>query len=130
VQYIGKLDINKLGKYKNNIITDKVIITEERIKHIKEHHPGDYENYSMYIQDIIKNPDYILNDNKNIDTILCMKTIKIVQKNIQVVIRLNTNKKDIGKQNSILTLWKVKNKTYEQLIRNKEIIWNCLDKDE
>ena len=130
MQYIGKLDINKLGKYKNNIITDEVIITEERIKHIKEHHPGDYENYSMYIQDIIKNPDYILNDNKNIDTILCMKTIKIVQKNIQVVIRLNTNKKDIGKQNSILTLWKVKNKTYEQLIRNKEIIWNCLDKDE
>ena len=49
----GKLDINKLGKYKNNTITNDVIITEERIKHIKEHHPGDYENYSRYIQEII-----------------------------------------------------------------------------
>ena len=29
----------KLGEYKNKIITDEVILTEERIKHIKERHP-------------------------------------------------------------------------------------------
>jgi len=39
VQYIGKLDKEKLGKYKNKIITDEVILTDERIKHIKERHP-------------------------------------------------------------------------------------------
>lgn len=37
--YIGKLDKEKLGKYKNKITTSKVVLVEERIKHIKERHP-------------------------------------------------------------------------------------------
>ena len=127
---IGKLDKNKLGKYKNRILTENVILTTERIEHIKEHHPGDYEKYGDYISEIINEPDYVLNDNKNIDTVLFMKTIDIEDKNIQLVIRLNTNKNESDKQNSILTLWKVKNKTYKQMIRNKEILWQKLDKDE
>lgn len=128
MQYIGKIDRNKIGKYKNDVITEDVILTSERIEHIKEHHPGDYEKYNKYISEIIHNSDYILNDNKNIDTILCMKTIKEIGKNLQVVIRLNTKQKN--KQNSILTLWQVKDKTYNQMIRNKEIIWKNIDKEE
>ena len=130
MQYIGKIDREKLGGYKDKLITTDVILTEERIKHIKEHHPGDYEEYSMYIQDIIENPDYILDDNKNIDTVLYMKNIKENNKNIQIVIRLNTNKTEFNKKNSILTLWKVKNSTYNQLIRNRKVIWKKLDKSE
>lgn len=130
MQYIGKLDIEKLGKYKEKIITDEVILTEERIKHIQEHHPGDYERYSIYISEIIDNPDYIVDDSKNLDTILYIKTIKENEKNIQIVVRLNTNEKEKNKQNSILTLWKMKDKTYRQLLRNKEIIWQNLDNDE
>lgn len=57
-----------------------------------------------------------------------MKTIKEIGKNLQVVIRLNTKQKN--KQNSILTLWQVKDKTYNQMIRNKEIIWKNIDKEE
>lgn len=128
--YVGNIDKQKLGKYKDKVITDKVIITNERIKHIEEHHPGDYEKYKKYIVDILKEPDYIINDNKNIDTVLYLKTIKEKQKNIQIVIRLCTNIKDKDKQNSILTLWKIKTKTYMQIIRNKEVIWKNIDKCE
>ena len=39
MQYIGKLDKEKLGEYANKITTEDVIITAERIKHIKERHP-------------------------------------------------------------------------------------------
>lgn len=39
MQYIGKLDRNKLGKYQNEIITEDVIITEERIEYIDTRHP-------------------------------------------------------------------------------------------
>ena len=130
MQYIGKLDIEKLGKYKEKIITVEIILTEERIKHIQEHHPGDYERYSIYISEIIDNPDYIVDDSKNLDTILYIKTIKENEKNIQIVFRLNTNEKEKNKQNSILTLWKMKDKTYRQLLRNKEIIWQNLDNAE
>lgn len=130
MQYIGKIDKEKLGNYKDKLITTDVILTEERVKHIKEHHPGDYEKYGMYIQEIIENPDYILEDNRNIDTVLYMKNIKNNNKNIQIVIRLNTNKTEINKKNSILTLWKVKDSTYNQLLRNRKVIWKKLDKNE
>ena len=55
MQYIGKLDKEKLGKYKDKIITGEIILTEERIKHIKEHHPGDYEKYDNIYQKLSKN---------------------------------------------------------------------------
>ena len=130
MQYIGKINVEKLGKYGKKVVTEEVVLTNERIKHIKEHHPGDYEKYSKYISKVIENPDYIIKDNKNIDTILYMKKIKEIDKNIQIVVRMNSNKKEKYKKNSILTLWKIKEKTYRQLIRNKEILWSKLDKDE
>lgn len=127
---VGKLDKEKLGKYKENIITDDVILTDERIKHIQEHHPGDYEKYGIYATNVIKNPDYIIKDTKNLDTVLYMKTIEDNKVNIQIVVRLNTNLKETNKQNSILTLWKMRTKTYKQVIRNKEIIYEKLDNNE
>ena len=130
MQYIGKIDREKLGKYKEKLITTEVILTEERIKHIKEHHPVDYEKYRMYIKEIIVDPEYILEDNKNTDTVLYMKNIKSNNKNVQTVIKLNTNQKQINKKNSILTLWKIKDSTYKQLLRNRKVIWKKLDKDE
>lgn len=57
MQYIGKLDINKLGKYKEKVVTDIVIMTDERINHTEKRHPGDYQKYIEYIPNIISNPD-------------------------------------------------------------------------
>lgn len=130
MQYIGKIDRNKLGKYRDIVVTEDVILTEERIKHIQEHHPGDYENYGFYIPEILSSPDYIINDSKNSNTVLYLKTIEGNHKNIQIVVKLNTNQKAINKQNSILTFWKVKTSTYNQMVRNKEIIFAKLDKNE
>ena len=60
MQYIGQLDKNKLGRYKDKIKTLDIIITNERIEHINKRHPGDYEKYIIYLSNCIKNPDYIL----------------------------------------------------------------------
>lgn len=125
---IIKIDIEKLGEYSKKLLSDEVILTEERIQHIKEHHPGDYEKYSKYISDVLCFPDYILEDNKNRETVLYMKTLEVCNKKLQIVVRLNTS--EIGKKNSILTLWKVKEKTYNQLLRNRKIIWKKLDNNE
>ncbi len=130
MQYIGKINRKQLGKYRKKLVTDEVVLTNERIKHIKEHNPGDYEKYAIYILQIIGNPDYIINDNKNLDTLLYIKRIEEDSKNVQIVVKLNTNKNEKGKKNTILTLWKIKDRTYKQLLRNKEIIWKRLDKYE
>lgn len=44
-------------------------------------------------------------------------------KNIQLVIKLNTGIDKKRDKNSILTLWKVRNSTYMQLIKNKKILY-------
>jgi len=52
-----------------------------------------------------------------------LKKIKEDKKNIQLIIKLSTGK-DIKKdKNSVLTLWKVRNSTYFQLLRNKKILY-------
>ncbi len=39
MHYIGKIDRNKIGEYGKKITSDDVIITDERIEHIKKRHP-------------------------------------------------------------------------------------------
>ncbi len=84
---------------------------------------GEYDLYSKYINDILKNPNYVLEDTKNEDTIIMLKQIQDKGKNIQLVIKLSTGKDKKRDKNSILTLWKVRNSTYMQLIRNKKILY-------
>lgn len=70
----------------------------------------------------MKNPDFILEDSKNVDTIIMLKRI-VEEKNIQLVIKLSTGRDYKRDKNSILTLWKVRNSTYKQLIKNKKILY-------
>lgn len=128
MQYIGQLDKNKLGKYKDKIKTFDVIITSERIEHINKRHPGDYEKYIIYLSNCIKNPDYILEDKDNKDTIIILKRIE--SKRIHIVIKLQTNNRDINKYNSIITYWQIRERSYKSTIKNNKIIYENLDKYE
>lgn len=128
MQYIGQLDKNKLGKYKDIIKTFDVIITSERIEHINKRHPGDYEKYIIYLSNCIKNPDYILEDKDNKDTIIILKRIE--NKRIHIVIKLQTNNRDINKYNSIITYWQIRERSYKSTIKNNKIIYENLDKYE
>lgn len=130
MQYIGRIDREKLGMYKEKIVTEEVIMTNERIEHTKKRHPGDYEKYIKYIPDIIQNPDYILEDKDNIDTVLILKNIFENGDNVQVVVKLYTNKTDIWKNNTILTFWHIREKNYRKCIAKNKILYKKLDKDE
>ena len=43
---VGRINRNIYECVTRNIRTDEVIITEERIEHIKERHPTDFERYN------------------------------------------------------------------------------------
>ena len=60
---IGKIDIEIYKCVAEDIVTDEVIITDERIQHIKSRHPDDYEKYCKYMSEIVKNPEYIIEAN-------------------------------------------------------------------
>ncbi len=130
---IGKIDIKKIGKYKKKIITTELILTQERLNHhIYKYHEKEYIEIKSYIKYIIDNPDYILEDNKNIDTLIYLKHIEEINKKARVVIKLATNKNDkIYNKNSIITIMRQRDKSWEQTIKNRgTIIYKKLDKNE
>lgn len=43
MHYIGKIDKGKIGAYRNKIVSDSVVLTNERKAHIYNNHPKDYE---------------------------------------------------------------------------------------
>ena len=122
---IGKIDITLL-KDLYNIKTEKIIITKERIEHIKRRPGNDYELYGKYMPEIIKDPDYILQDVRNINTVLYLKTFEDL--NLQLVIKLQTE--DIpNKANTIITFWHMRKRSYRQIINKNKKIFEKLDKN-
>ena len=61
--------------------------TDERIQHIKEHHPNDYERFSKYFKDIVQTPDYIVSANRP-QTALILKEINENGEKFKTALRL------------------------------------------
>ena len=106
-----------------NICSDDVIITKKQIEHIKGRHPNDYEMYSKYFVQIIKEPDYILKD-KRPNTALILGEIKDKSLNLKIVLRLITPEDSKGYKNSIITAQKINKNRYNQYLRNAEILYS------
>ena len=113
---IGKIDIKKYSKLcENQIITNEVIITYKQIEHINEERPGVFDKYKDKLEDVIKTPDYIIEDPKHKETGL---VIKKYEKDVVVVLKLNTSEED--KKNSIITIWEIKEKKITKIFINSQ----------
>lgn len=132
MQYITNLDKKKLGIYEKKIITEEVILTDERLyEHILLFHEEEYKQLRRYIKNIIEDPDYIVEDNRHEDTMIYLKQIEEISKNGRVVIKLALGKDEEHSKNSIITLMKLNKRTWNQTIRNRgKIIWKKVDKSE
>lgn len=125
LQYITNLDKTKLGKYKDRLITEEVILTDERLyEHILLYHEEEYKQLRPFIKNIIQNPDYIIEDDRHEDTMIYLKQINEIEKNGRVIIKLALGKDEEHNKNSIITLMKLNKRTWKQTIRNRgKIIW-------
>ena len=125
MQYITNLDRKKLGVYENKLITEEVILTDERLyEHILLFHEEEYRQLRPYIKRIIEDPDYIVEDNRHEDTMIYLKEIDDIGKNGRVVIKLALGKDEEHNKNSIITLMKLNKRTWNQTIKNRgKIIW-------
>ncbi len=103
VHPVGKIDKEIYKCITEDIVTDEVIITDERIGHIKERHPNDYEKYCEYLKLIVEEPDYIV-ETKKPNTALILKEIKESnERQFKTVLRLTTSTDNPGFKNSIIT---------------------------
>ena len=123
---LGTINIELLKEY-YEIKTNKLIITKERIEHINKKHNNDYNLYGDYILNIVNEPDYILEDVENANTVLYLKTIE--ELNLQVVLKLQTDDNP-EKSNSIITFWHMRERSYKQIIKKNKKLFEKLDKKE
>ncbi|MGM9937483.1 MAG: PBECR2 nuclease fold domain-containing protein, partial [Candidatus Ornithomonoglobus sp.] len=122
VKTIGKIDIKKYQCVTKDIKTDEVIITDERIQHIRERHPDDYEQYFKYANDILSDPDYILEANKP-NTAFILKHISENGKDYQMILRLKTSSDPQNYKNSIITFLRIDEKRYNRYLRTKKVLY-------
>lgn len=122
VHYIGKINTDIYKCVTENIQTDEVIITDERILHIKDRHPNDFERYCGYMREIVEEPDYIIEANKP-HTALILKKFSDGAETFKTVLRLVTPADNPAIKNSIITFMKIDEKEWNRLIRNKKVLY-------
>ena len=124
VNHVTRLDIEKYKCVTDDIVTDEVVITDERIQHIKDRHPNDYERFSNYISEAVRNPDYILED-KRPATALVLKSIEENGEYFRLALRLVTSKDNPEYKNSVITFLKIREKEWRRLLKNKNILYKA-----
>lgn len=123
MQLIGRINIEIYKCIAEDITTDEVIITDERIQHINSRHPGDYDEIKPYIKDILISPDYILEDSSRKNTGLILKEIRRNGLKFQLILRLHTSADDADFKNSVISVWKISESRMKNYLRNKKILY-------
>lgn len=106
IRGLGRINTALLEKEFGKIQTDRIIVTNERLLHIQERHPQDYELFEKYGQDSVQNPDYIIRDMKNKGTVFMVK--KLPDTNLNVVVRVVLDTDKNGLQNSVMTFYRIR----------------------
>jgi len=122
MQRIGKIDLEIYKCVTPDIQTDEVIITDERVTHIKENHPNDYERYFEYAHQMIEKPDYIIESAKP-NTAVILKEIEDNNEHLKMVMRLITSNDPENYKNSVITFMKIEEKRYDRYLRTKKILY-------
>lgn len=121
IKQLGTIDISLLSETFGNIQTSEIIITNERLQHIYERHPEDYNLFKKYGQGSVQNPDIIIKDEKNQGTIFMVK--KLPDTNLNVVVRVVLETDEIGWKNSVMTFYRIREKNLKKLIKKNTLLY-------
>ncbi len=119
---IGKLNRDIYKCITDDIVTDEVIITDERIQHIMERHPNDYERYYGYLKEVVEHPQYIVETNKPYTALILKEFIENGEQ-FKTVLRLTTSHDNPDFKNSIITFMKINDKEWKRMLKNKRILY-------
>ncbi|MCI8420461.1 MAG: hypothetical protein HFF79_08180 [Oscillospiraceae bacterium] len=122
VHLVGKIDREIYKCITADIVTDRVIITDERVAHIKERHPNDYERFCSYISEIIDNPDYIIEANRP-NTAVILKEINRNGEKFKLILRIKIENDPEDYENSIVSFWHIGETTWRKTLKNKKILY-------
>lgn len=119
---IGKLNIQPLEQEFGKLQTDEVIVTNERLEHIKIHHPQDFELFKTFGVEAVTQPNEIIKDIKHSGTVFMIKSIP--DTNLNVVVRLALETDDEGLKNSVMTFYRIRNSNLNKLRKKNKPLYN------
>lgn len=127
MHHLGKIDVNIYKSISDKIISDEVIITDERIQHIIDRRGRDfYDAYHAYFVEIINEPDYIFRDERKNSALVC-KTFYHQGVSVNLAVRLVVEGDNPQFKNSVITAIKENQKRFEQRLRNNKPIYCRFD---
>ena len=122
IHFVGMINREIFKAVTEDILTEEVIITEERIQHIKDNHPGDYEKFKDHISKALQDPEIVFaSDEPN--TALIVDSIRINGESFVIILRIKVSNDPIEYKNSILTLMTLSERKKKKYIRNKKILY-------
>lgn len=104
-------------------ICRSVVLSEERIAHINERHPGVYEVFRDEITATIEQPDYVFDDRKNVNTAVCIR--ESGKTNLNVVVRFALEDHPAGLFSSVITLYPMSAKRLRRLMRKVKAVYKA-----
>ena len=97
-----------------------VELTEERLNHIREHHPSEFDQCVDYIDAVIEAPDLILDDHKNPLTAMFIRRFDEIGINIVIKLALNSRAED---RSFIVTIHPVGERSIQKLAKKNKIVY-------
>lgn len=118
---LGNLDPSPLISTFGHLQTTEVVVTDERIAHIKERHPEDYLLFEQYGRESILSPDILIQDIKNVGTVFAVK--KLPDTNLNVVLRLVLDTDNPDFKNSVMTFYRIREKNLKKLMEKNLVLY-------
>jgi hypothetical protein len=114
-------NVKPLEKEFGKLKTNEIIITNERIEHIKTRHPEDYELFMEYSLDVISDPDIIIKDMDHQNSVFMIK--RLTETNVNVIVKLITDTDDSEHKNSVMTFYRIRDKNLKKLEDKNKILY-------
>lgn len=123
VHTVGKIDKEIFKCITEEIKTDEVIITDERIEHIRERRGDEfYARYSSLFYEILRTPDYIFREKREHTALVCKRIVED-EKYVNLVLRIAIETDNPEYKNSIITAIGESEKRFAQRLRNNTALY-------
>lgn len=121
IKKLGKLNAQLLEHEFGKLATDEVVVTDERMAHIVSRHPEDVALFRQYARETVEQPDLIIKDEKNADTVFMVR--RLAETNLNVVVRLSLETDEDGRKNSVMTFYRIRSKNLQKLMRRHKMLY-------
>lgn len=121
MQFVGKINREIYRAITDDITTEDVVISDERIAHSNQHGNA-FEKYGKYAAGVLADPDFIIAD-KRPNTAVLYRKIETGEKTIQLILRLHVSTDNPAYKNSIISFWDIGEKRRKAYEKNGKTIY-------